>query len=79
MSESEPDESIATAVTPYDKEANPENVTWGFLTTGKATGDGILWSHHKNFKYHKRDHNHAWRLPALPGTFSARPVQKRRF
>ena len=39
MSESEPDDSIATEVTNtirhYDKEPNPENVTWGFLTTRK--------------------------------------------
>ena len=59
MSDSDPDESIATEVKPNDKEPNPENVTWGFLNTGKATGDGILWTHNKNFKYHKRDHNHA--------------------
>ena len=39
MSESEPDDSVATEVTNtirhYDKEPNPDNVTWGFLTTRK--------------------------------------------
>ena len=28
-------DSVATEVTPYNKEPNPENVTWGFLTTGR--------------------------------------------
>ena len=60
----EPDDTIdhddtIVKVTPYDKEPNPEKIQWGFIKTGKATGDGIVHTHNRNFKYHKRDHNHA--------------------
>ena len=45
--QNEADDTLAN-VTPYDKEHNPENIQWGFIKTGKATGDGIVHTHNRN-------------------------------
>ena len=54
---SESGDDVIPPVTIKDKEPNISTVPYGFIKSGKSTGDGVLHTHNKSFRYYKRNSN----------------------
>ena len=54
---SESGDDVIPPVNIRDKESNINSVDHGFIKSGKSTGDGVLHTHNKSFRYYKRNSN----------------------
>ena len=54
---SESGEETIPPVTIRDQEPNIKTVPYGFIKSGKSTGDGILHTHNMSFRFYKRNAN----------------------